>query len=170
MVLRTAVAACGFKMTPKLGMHARRLRRRQSRQHGVSQFHRGVSGRGRDLRGVADLGLQSYVQFFVNPNAVFGVRWNFVRKVTTADSAYGPIGTIITARNSSALDVAQIGQVDLTWYISRFVQLHALMRVSLQASPSRTRARSQLRRLPAADRGAMGELRHACAGASALYI
>jgi len=36
------------------------------------------------------------VQFFVNPNAVFGVSWNFVRKVTTADSVYGPIGTITT--------------------------------------------------------------------------
>jgi len=70
--------------------------------------------------------LQPYVQFFVRPNAVFGVSWNFVRKVTTADSVYGPIGTIITARNSTALDVAQIGQVDLTWDISRFVQLHAL--------------------------------------------
>jgi hypothetical protein len=28
--------------------------------------------------------LQPYVQFFVNPNVVFGVSWNFVRKVTTA--------------------------------------------------------------------------------------
>jgi hypothetical protein len=46
--------------------------------------------------------------------------------VTTADSVYGPIGTINAARNSTALDVAQIGQVDLTWDISRFVQLHAL--------------------------------------------
>jgi len=61
----------------------------------------------------------------VNPNAVFGVSWNFVRKVTTADSVYGPIGTITTARNSTALDVAQIGQVDLTRDISRFVQRHA---------------------------------------------
>jgi hypothetical protein len=57
---------------------------------------------------------------------MFGVSWNFVRKVTTADSIYGPIGTIITVRNSTALDVAQIGQVDLTWDISRFAQLHTL--------------------------------------------
>lgn len=70
--------------------------------------------------------LQRYVQLFVSPNAVFGVSRNFVRMVTTADSVYGPIGTIITARYSTALDVAQIGQVDLAWDISRFVQLHAL--------------------------------------------
>ena len=41
--------------------------------------------------------LQPYVQFFVSPNAVFSVRWNFVRKVTTADAVFGPIGTIIAA-------------------------------------------------------------------------
>ena len=46
--------------------------------------------------------LQSYVQFFVSPNAVFGVSWNFVRKATTADSVYGRLGTIITAPNSTA--------------------------------------------------------------------
>jgi hypothetical protein len=70
--------------------------------------------------------LQPYVQFFVAANAVFGVSWNFVRKVTTADSVYGPVGTIITAPNSTARDVAQIGQIDLTWDITRFVQLHAV--------------------------------------------
>jgi hypothetical protein len=52
------------------------------------------------------------VQFFVSPNAVFGISWNFVRKVTTADSVYGPVGTTITEPNSTALDVAQIGQID----------------------------------------------------------
>ena len=46
--------------------------------------------------------LQSYVQFFVSPNAAFGVSWNFVRKATTADSVYGRLGTIITAPNSTA--------------------------------------------------------------------
>jgi len=66
------------------------------------------------------------VQFFVNVNAVFGVNSNVVRKVTTSDSVYGPIGIIITAQNSTALDVAQIGQVDMTWDISRFAQPHAL--------------------------------------------
>ena len=50
--------------------------------------------------------LQSYVQFFVSPNAVFSVSWNFVRKVTTADLVHGPLGTIITAPNSTALGVA----------------------------------------------------------------
>lgn len=70
--------------------------------------------------------LQPYVQFFVSSGPVVGASWNFVRKVTTADSVYGPIGTIITARNSTARDVAQIGQIDLTWDITRFVQLHAV--------------------------------------------
>jgi hypothetical protein len=92
--------------------------------------------------------LQPYVQFFVGPNAVFGVSWNVVRKVTTADSVYGPIGTIITMPNSRALDVAQIGQADLTWDMSRFVQLHALY-------AHQGRRRPQLRLLPAADYGAM---------------
>ena len=49
-----------------------------------------------------------------------------MRKVTTANSVHGPVGTIITAPNSTALGVAQIGQIDLTWDITRFVQLHAL--------------------------------------------
>lgn len=70
--------------------------------------------------------LQPYVQFFVSPGPVVGASWNFVRKVTTADSVYGPIGTLITARNSTSLDVAQIAQLDLTWDLTRFVQVHAL--------------------------------------------
>lgn len=52
--------------------------------------------------------------------------WNVVRKVSVADSVYGPVGTLITAKNSTSLDVAQIGQVDVTWSVSRFLQLHAL--------------------------------------------
>jgi len=43
-----------------------------------------------------------------------------------ADSVYGPVGTLITAKNSTSLDVAQIGQIDMTWNIDRFLQLHAL--------------------------------------------
>jgi hypothetical protein len=70
--------------------------------------------------------VQPYVQFFISSGPVVGASWNFVRKVTTADSVYGPIGTLITARNSTSLDVAQIGQLDLTWDLTRFVQLHAL--------------------------------------------
>lgn len=42
------------------------------------------------------------------------------------DSVDGPIGTLITARNSTARDVARIGQLDLTWDLTRFVQVHAL--------------------------------------------
>jgi len=37
------------------------------------------------------------------------LRWNFVRKVTTADSVYGRIGTLITAKGSTSHDVAQFG-------------------------------------------------------------
>jgi hypothetical protein len=70
--------------------------------------------------------VQPYLQFFVNPGVVLGLNYNFVRKVTTADSVYGPIGTIITAPNSKALDVAQIVQFDVLWDISRFLQFHAL--------------------------------------------
>jgi hypothetical protein len=70
--------------------------------------------------------VQPYVQLLTAPGLVFGANWNFVRKVTVADSVYGPIGTIITAKGSKSLDVAQIGQLDMTWEINRFVQLHAL--------------------------------------------
>jgi hypothetical protein len=70
--------------------------------------------------------VQPYVRLFTRPGLVLGANWNFVRKVSIADSVYGPIGTLITAKNSTSLDVAQIGQVDLTWDISRFLQLHAL--------------------------------------------
>ncbi len=70
--------------------------------------------------------IQPYVQWFFDRSLVVGANWNFVRKVTVADSVYGPIGTLITAKNSTALDVAQIGQLDFTWSIDRFWQLHAL--------------------------------------------
>jgi hypothetical protein len=66
------------------------------------------------------------VQLFTGSGLVLGANWNVVRKVSVADSVYGPIGTLITAKNSTSRDVAQIGQVDLTWDISRFLQLHAL--------------------------------------------
>ncbi len=70
--------------------------------------------------------LQPYAKLFVGPGLVLGANWNFVRKATAADAVYGPIGTLIIAKNSTSLDVAQIGQLDLTWNINRFVQLHAL--------------------------------------------
>ena len=70
--------------------------------------------------------VQPYLQFSVNPGLLFGLTYNYVRKVTTANSVYGPIGTIITAANSKSLDVAQIVQVDLTWDINRFLQFHGL--------------------------------------------
>ena len=71
--------------------------------------------------------IQPYVQLFTGPRGpVLGANWNFVSRVSAADSVYGPIGTLITAKNSTSRDVAQIGQVDLTWDISKFLQLHAL--------------------------------------------
>ena len=70
--------------------------------------------------------VQPYAQLFVAPGLVLGANWNYVRKVATADSVYGPIGTLITAKGSTARDVAQIGQLDMTWEINRFLQLHAL--------------------------------------------
>ncbi len=72
------------------------------------------------------INLQPYAQLIFDRSLVVGANWNFVRKATVADSVYGPIGTIITAKNSKSLDVAQIGQVDFTWGINRFWQLHAL--------------------------------------------
>jgi hypothetical protein len=70
--------------------------------------------------------LQPYAQLFVNPGLVVGGSWNVVRKVSSVDSVYGPIGTTITAARSTSRDVAQIGQIDVTWDVTRFVQLHAL--------------------------------------------
>jgi hypothetical protein len=70
--------------------------------------------------------VQAYVQLFTGSGLVVGANWNVVRKVTVADSVYGPIGTLITAKNSTSHDVARIGQVDVTWDINRFLQLHAL--------------------------------------------
>lgn len=70
--------------------------------------------------------VQPYALLFFDRGLVLDANWNFIRKVSVADSVYGPIGTLITAKNSTALDVAQIGQLDFTWNISRFLQLHAL--------------------------------------------
>lgn len=70
--------------------------------------------------------LQPYVQLFINSDLVLGANWNVVRKVTVPDSVYGPPGNLITATKSTSLDVAQIGQIDVTWNVNRFLQLHAL--------------------------------------------
>ena len=71
--------------------------------------------------------IQPYVQVSTGPRGpILGANWNVVSRVSVADSVYGPIGTLITAKNSTSRDVAQIGQVDLTWDISKFLQLHAL--------------------------------------------
>lgn len=72
------------------------------------------------------INVQPYAQLFFNRSLVLDANWNFVRKAEVADSVYGPIGTLITAKNSRAMDVAQIGQIDTTWGINRFLQLHAL--------------------------------------------
>lgn len=70
--------------------------------------------------------VQPYAQLGVAPGLVLGASWNAVRKAAVADSVYGPIGTLITAKGSKALDVAGISQLDMTWDINRFLQLHAL--------------------------------------------
>jgi hypothetical protein len=99
--------------------------------------------------------LQPYVQFFVSPNAVFGASWNFVRKVTMADSVYGPIGTIITARE---FDRAR-RRADRS---SRFDAGHFALRATARAlcpylcrPVHQRRGRSQLGLFPAADPGPM---------------
>jgi hypothetical protein len=70
--------------------------------------------------------LRPYVQLFTRRGVVLDANWNFVRKVAVADSVYGPIGMLFTAKDSTSLDVARIGQLDFTWDINHFVQLHAL--------------------------------------------
>jgi len=72
------------------------------------------------------LNLQPYLQLTLPNNLMLGANWNWVRKATAADSVYGPIGTIITAPGSQLSAVAQIGQVDLTWDVTRFLQVRAL--------------------------------------------
>lgn len=72
------------------------------------------------------MNIQPYAQLFFGGSLVLGANWNFIRKATVADSVYGPIGTLITAKNSTALGVAQVGQIDMTWNINRFLHLHAL--------------------------------------------
>lgn len=70
--------------------------------------------------------LQPYLQFFIASDLTLGANWNFVRKATLANSVYGPTNTLITAKNSNAMNVAQIAQLDLTWDASRFLQIHVL--------------------------------------------
>jgi len=70
--------------------------------------------------------VQPYGQLFLPSGLVLGANWNFVRKVEVADSVYGPPGTLITAKGSTSRDVAQIAEVNMTWQINRFSQLHAL--------------------------------------------
>ncbi|HEY0328927.1 MAG TPA: alginate export family protein [Rhodopseudomonas sp.] len=72
------------------------------------------------------INLQPYLQLFVGPTLTLGASWNVLRKATAADSVYGPTGTLITAKNSSSLDVARIAQLDMVWDASKFLQLHAL--------------------------------------------
>jgi hypothetical protein len=62
---------------------------------------------------------------FVSPNAMFGVSCNVVRKVTIAARFMDRLGSSSRHRIRGR-DVAQIGQVDLTWDMSRFAQLQAL--------------------------------------------
>jgi hypothetical protein len=62
-----------------------------------------------------------------------GANWNFERKVTVADSVYGPIGTLITAKGSKSLSVSQIGQVDMT-LDTVFSSFRRCMPTSMRAS------------------------------------
>jgi hypothetical protein len=69
--------------------------------------------------------VQPYVQVFVGPSLTLGASWNFVRRAAAADAVYGPANTLISA-NSNAMKTAQIAQLDMTWDVSKFVQVHAL--------------------------------------------
>ncbi len=120
------------KVTPKLGVRAHYASGDDNLKS--SSFHN-FTGAYPAASVIAEMSLlsvsnvtniQPYTQMLVAPGLVLGANWNFVRKVAVADSVYGPIGTLITAKGSKALDVAQIGQVDMTWEINRFLQLHAL--------------------------------------------
>src|SRR5262249_47505676 len=75
--------------------------------------------------------LRPYVQLFTRRGVVLDANWNFVRKVAVADSVYGPIGMLFTAKDSTSLDVARIGQLEFTGDINHFVQLKRFMRTSL---------------------------------------
>lgn len=122
----------GVKATPKLGFRTHYASGDDSLKSNV--FHN-FTGAYPAASVVAEMSLfsvsnvenlQPYAQLFIAPGLVLDANWNFVRKVTTADAVYGPIGTLITATASTSLDVAQIGQLDFTWDINRFLQLHAL--------------------------------------------
>ena len=45
------------------------------------------------------------------PGLVFDANWDFIHKTAVADSVYGPMGAMITAKNSTSREVARIGQV-----------------------------------------------------------
>lgn len=78
-------------------------------------------------------------------------REDLVCKVSVADSIYGPIGTPISAKNTTSRDVARIGEVDFTWGISHVVKLLALYAQILPASIYSRGGRARFRALPAAD-------------------
>ncbi len=122
----------GRKVTPKLGV---RTHIASGDDDLKSRSFRNFTGAYPAASVIAEMSLisvsnatniQPYVQLVVAPGLVLGANWNVVRKVAVADSVYGPIGTLITAKGSTARDVAQIGQLDATWEINRFLQLHAL--------------------------------------------
>lgn len=70
--------------------------------------------------------IQPYGQLFLPNGLVLGANWNFLRRVETADSVYGPPGTIITAKGSTSRDVARVGEVNLKWQFNRFTEIQAL--------------------------------------------
>lgn len=120
------------KVTPKLGLRAHYASGDDNLKSGA--FHN-FTGAYPAASVISDMSLlsvsnatniQPYAQMLIAPGLVLGASWNFVRKVAVADSVYGPIGTLITAKGSKALGVAQIGQLDMTWEVNRFLQWHAL--------------------------------------------
>lgn len=69
--------------------------------------------------------LQPFLDIYFPNDLRLGANWNFVRKVAAADGGYGPAGTIFKA-NSKAKGVASIGQLDLTWDLTAFLQVQVL--------------------------------------------
>ena len=122
----------GFSVTPRLGLRShyasgdRDLKESTLRTFSAPYPAASVIAEMSLLSVSNTFNLQPYIQLTLPYNLVLGANWNWVWKPTAADSVYGPIGTLITAPTSSASTVAQIGQLDMTWDVTPFLQVHAL--------------------------------------------
>ena len=122
----------GFRIMPRLGLHAHYASGDQNLKDPTLRTFSGPYPAASVISEMSLLAasnvrnLQTYLQLNLPNDLVLGANWNWVRKATVADLVYGPPGTIITAIGSQLSGVAQIGQVDLTWDVTRFVQFHAL--------------------------------------------